>query len=40
LRGLWVFLLLIEGVRYASHAQGVQLLDRLLVEHWFSFGNY
>jgi hypothetical protein len=30
---LWIFLLLSEGVSHRAHAHGVQLLDRLLVEH-------
>jgi hypothetical protein len=33
LRGLRFFLLLGKCIGHAAHAHGVQLLDRLLVEH-------
>jgi len=42
LRRLRFFLLLGKSIGHAAHAHGVQLLDRLLVEHSFPWGllNY
>ena len=36
LSGLGILLLLSEAIRHATHPHGVQLLDRLLIEHSFS----